>query len=140
MKKVYESPVFYAEEYTFSDSIARCEYQIDQNSSLPISLGQNACGANDHNGHKYGGQHGNSGTIAANNTNHIYDTIVLFNDLHDVGENADHTRCQFDWDYNSNVVYGPDGHDYGTFAQAFYGNDASQGQHSAGYKGNAFYS
>lgn len=140
MKKIYESPAFFAEAYSFSDSIAKCEYHIDQNSVVPITIGQNVCGANDHNGHKYGGQQGNSGNIAVNDTSNQFTTLTLFNDLHDVGDNVDHSRCQFDWDYSTNTVYGPDGTNYGTFAAAFYGNESNVDRHGPGYKGSAFYS
>jgi len=133
MKKIYESPVFIAEEYCFSESIAKCAHEVDPNEALTINLGDNLC-SKSHNGHKYGGQQGDDGNII---TNGGANSVTLFNDLATPDEKND---CEYDWDYNNNIVYSPSGADMGTFAAAFYGNESNKEQHAPGYKGAAFFS
>ena len=63
MKKVYESPVFLAEAYSFSSSIANCGQSV--NNPQFVEVGDKLCD-NPHNGHKYGGQNRTSGSLAVN--------------------------------------------------------------------------
>ena len=127
MKKVYESPVFLAEAYSFSSSIASCGYSA--NEPIYVKVGDRLC-SQIHNGHKYGGQNGNQGNLVANGIM----TVTLFND----GSGAN--PCQFDWSNNPNKVTGPDGTSFGTFADAFYGNESNPDKHAPGYNGAAFFS
>ena len=124
MKKVYESPVFLAEAYSFSSSIASCGQSV--NNPQFVKVGDELCDT-PHNGHKYGGQHGTSGSLAVNDITSGY----LFND-------GDATACTIDWDYQNDIVK-VNGSPYGSFSQAFYGNNSSGG-HRPGYHGVAFFS
>ena len=129
MKREYVKPVFYAEEYVVTNSIAACEF-TDVNEPLTINYGDNVCG-HGIDGHVWGGQNGKSGTIGNVNNG----VLTLFND------GADKDACLYDWGGpNNNVVTGPDGESYGSFAQAFYGNSADVGNHSPGYMGQSFFS
>ncbi len=127
MKKVYEKPVFVAEEYTFSDSIAKCDIDIDTTKPLTFIKKQtNACPVGD--GHVYGGNSGNKGTIVTECKG--ADKITLFND------GTDATGCEFDWDGRKNIV----AQTGDNFAVSMYGNDASLGNHSPSYGTQVFLS
>ena len=135
MRRSYSRPVFYAEAYTVSDSIAACDYKVEETTVLEIEKGDNMC-SNSHNGHKYGGQKGNSGNIVGFGGGN---NITLFND------GAGTSGCQYDWGgRQNNVVYGYDQNgnyiSMGTFAAAFYGTEATEKQHAPGYMGAAFFS
>lgn len=135
MRKNYSKPLFFAETYTASDSIAVCDYKVEDTTVLTIIKGDCMCDKK-HKGHQYGGQHGSSGAIVSNGGG---DVITLFND----GEGTQ--GCQYDWGGRQNNEvkgYNQQG-DYismGTFAAAFYGNEANEEQHAPGYKGEAFFS
>ena len=124
MKKVYESPVFVAEEYNFSDSIAQCDIHpddyIENNNYLEIALKDNICGSD--NGHKAG-----SGAIPES----LY-PVRLFNDGSDVDV------CAFDWD--GKVVKDTNGISYGSFQAAFAGDSADNPNHTPAFKGQIFFS
>ena len=126
MKKVYESPVFLAEAYSFSSSIANCNHSSKE--PVTVRVGEALCLQGD-GGHKYGGQSGDKGTLVKNEIREV----TLFND-------GAGTGCPYDWNKNDNQVTGPDGVNYGTFAQAFFGNNSNVEQHSLGYGGDAFFS
>ena len=129
MKREYVKPMFYAEEYVVADSIAACDF-TNVNEPLTINFGDNVCsGGND--GHRWGGQNGSKGNIKGTQGS----SLTLFND------GMDNDACQYDWGGPSNnVVTGPYGEEYGDFANAFYGNSSSEGQHAPGYMGEAFFS
>ena len=135
MRKNYSKPLFFAETYTASDSIAVCDYKVEDTTVLEITKGDCMCEKN-HNGHKYGGQQGSSGAIVPYGGGEV---ITLFNDGQGI------TGCQYDWGGRQNNEvkgYNQQGEyiSMGTFAAAFYGNEATEGQHAPGYKGAAFFS
>ena len=131
MKKIYSKPVFYAEQYFFSDSIASCGYQVDPNRPVNIQFGTNVCGVGD-GGHKYGNKGGIYNWDISDGTQDFV-TATLFA--------TTTTECTFGWDYNKNIVYSPGKTtQLGTFAQAFYGNSANEDNHAPGYDGAAFFS
>lgn len=121
MKRNYVKPVFVAECYSFSSSIAKCGWSV--NDPLTVNKGDNLCkGGND--GHVYKGQNGKKGLLQD-----APDTITLFND-------GSASACQYDWNGETNIV-SQTGAD---FASSFYGNEADWGSHAPGYKGLVFYS
>lgn len=122
MKKVYESPVFLAEAYSFSSSIASCDYSTDPNTPVPIKLGDNLCIVGDK-GHKY------SEKSLAYQKFHLSEATI-FND------GTDNSACIFDWAGKGKPV----AQTGQSFAQTFYGNNASEGNHAPGYNGAAFFS
>lgn len=124
MKKDYNRPYFFAEEYSFCDSIASCEIQVGESESPdPILIHEkdSLCPVGD--GGHYAGKNN------ANIPGSMY-PLTLFND----GEKND---CLFDWsggDVTSN------GESYGDFGHAFYGATANNYNHRPAYKGKTFFS
>lgn len=132
MRKEYESPVLYAEKYVFSESIAKCAHSVDPNEPVTINYRDNVCGGG-YDGHCFGGQNGEKGNIHTMDKISDGGYVTLFNDGN--VENG----CQYDWDYENDVVYlGEESR--GSFAEAFYGNDANGNQHAPGHKAAAFFS
>ena len=131
MRREYVSPVLYAEEFVFSESIAKCAHSVDPNEPETIEFGMNVCGGG-LDGHCFGGQNGKSGNICTEDK--ISRAITLFND------GAKENGCEYDWDYVNNVVYNSAGDSKGSFAAAFYGNESNQDKHAPGYIGAAFFS
>lgn len=125
MKRSYERPVFYAEAYIFSSSIAKCDIDVDTTAPLTFKVGEtNACANGD--GHVYGGQNSKKGAIRENGG---ADVITLFND-------GAATACQYDWDGRTNIVAQTEKN----FAESMYGNDANVGNHAPAYNGSTFLS
>lgn len=112
MKKVYESPVFLAEAYSFSSSIANCTRKTDTNKPTEIGLGENLCQVGD-NGHAYS---------TKSKAYKICQTEVttIFND--GIYNNA----CVFDWAGKGKLVQQTNL----SFAETFYGNGASENNHA----------
>ena len=132
MKKSYESPVFFAEAYSFSDSIAKCEYQVSTRGPVALVEGERLCGGNG-NCHQFSFSSGaaiNDSAIGAK----AGDTI--FNDS-PATDKAGEGKCTFDWGGIYKKVVRQTGM---SFAQSFFGNEASTGNHSAGYEGEMFFS
>lgn len=130
-KQKYTKPLFIIEQYAYNESIAACGFH-DVNEPLTIEFGDNLC-SDGTDGHKWGGQNGKKGLITEKNPS--LETLTLFND----GSLND--SCQYDWGGPSNnIVTGPGGESYGTFANAFYGNSASENIHAPGYMGETFFS
>lgn len=127
MKK-YESPVFFAETYRFSSSIAKCDIDADTTAPLTIVLGQtNMCnGGTD--GHVYGGHNMKQGSIVENGI--AVSPATIFND------GTSNSGCWYDWDGITNKV----AQTGDNFAASFYGNQANEGKHSPGYQGQSFLS
>ena len=145
MMKIYESPVFYAEEYTFSDSIAKCEYSVldpDPNGNMvagAVRFGDvdahdgsvdnwvRLCGGNDNAGcHRVNYTEITVGGIPVT-ANH-----TIFNDNNPAGG-----ACTFDWGGPNNDEVVQSGR---SFAQTFLANSSNPGQHAPGYDGLVFYS
>ena len=134
MKKSYESPVFFAEAYSFSDSIAACEYKVSVKGPVTLTEGVSLCSL------------GNCHTFSLKNKALVNSaetsTIVaqaghtIFNDS-PATEEAGEGKCTFDWGGRNNNVVRQTG---ANFAQSFLGNNAGQDNHSAGYMGEMFFS
>lgn len=122
MKKVYESPVFLAEAYSFSSSIASCDYSTGPNTPVTIRLGDNLCSVGDQ-GHKY-----STNSLAYQQFQ--LQEATIFND------GTDNSACYFDWAGKGKPV----AQTGKSFAQTFYGNSANEDKHAPGYKGAAFFS
>lgn len=118
MKKTYVKPVFYAEKYTVSSSIAACEYHTDPNEPLMITYGQKLCAVGD-NGHTAG-----EGILA---DQRIYPTTV-FND------GTDKDGCIYDWDGMTVAQTGE------SFGKSFYGAKANNDNHVPAYNGAVMFS
>ena len=134
MKTKYEKPLFIVENYTFSDSIAKCDIDIDTTEPLKIyrkigDEGTNTklCGVMDE-GHVWGGQNGKKGSII-DRLKETRNQITLFND-------GDSLGCQYDWDGRNNVV----AQTGDSFAESFFGNDANPDNHAPAYNGQVFMS
>ncbi len=128
MKREYVKPVFCAEEYVFNSSIATCNIDIDTTGPLTIIRGETMLCSVQDNGHKFGGSNGTKGSI----TKVLGDTsrsVTLFND-------GDNLGCKYDWDGRANIV----AQTGKSFADSFFGNEASQGNHAPAYNGQTFMS
>lgn len=128
MKREYVKPVFCAEEYVFNSSIATCDIDIDTTEPLTIIRGKTKLCPVQDNGHTFGGSNGNKGSITTILDDHS-NSVTLFND-------GDNLACKYDWDGRVNIVA-----QTGTsFADSFFGNEASQGNHAPAYNGKTFMS
>lgn len=124
MKRNYSKPLFFAEEYTFSSSIAKCDIDIDTTGPLTFIKGEtNACKSSD--GHVYG-QTPQATIIKKCNGGNV---ITLFND-------GEKTECQFDWDGRRNIV----AQTGDSFAMSIYGNESDPKKHTPAYDGQVFLS
>ena len=112
MKKVYESPVFLAEAYSFSSSIANCTCKTDTNTPTEIRLGQNLCSVGD-NGHQYSKK---SPAYELCNS----EVTTIFND------GMNNNACVFDWAGKGKPVQQTNL----SFAKTFYGNGATEKNHA----------
>lgn len=152
MKKEYVTPTFYAEEYYFNESIASCQVNVDSNNPIKIFKGDNVCFGSDgvtaDSGHGFGGQNGKSGNIISKDADKLRSEngnvfAVLFND----GIVAT-TGCEYDWEFGNGVNNITSPYEFidgkpasrGSFAQAFYGNNANPEQHAPGHESGAFFS
>lgn len=133
MRRKYESPVFVAEEYTFNDTIAKtCEYKVDNNTVLEIGADTSLCSKGDK-GHSLGGQQETSGKIVEVDFSGSLPreaTIYLFNN---------HEGCVYKWAGPGTSVTKGD-YDYGSFANAMFGNSATDSGHSPAYEQEIFFS
>lgn len=134
MKRSYSRPVFYAEEYTFSSSIAKCDLDIDTTDPLTfvvketnVCLKPNGDGTYTSDGHVYGGNNGDKGAVREAGG---ADVITVFND--GISENA----CQYDWDGRKNIV----AQTGQNFQRSFVGTNADFKNHAPGYEGLVFLS
>lgn len=132
MKKTYVKPVFVAEGYTFTESIASCYKNPDANTS-PVKIpkfGTNLCAAND-GGHKAG-----DGGMYTKETDY---PLTIFNDgAGKVWDKIDHVDdkgrpylvgCDYDW-------AGETKEGLADFSQDFYGNNsANSHQHRPAING-----
>jgi len=126
MKK-YESPMFFAETYRFSSSIAKCDIDIDTTAPLSIILGQTSMCDGGADGHVYGGQNQKKGSIVENGI--AVSPATIFND-------GASSACWYDWDGRTNKV----AQTGDNFAASFYGNQANEAKHAPGYEGQTFLS
>lgn len=135
MKRKYEKPVFYAEGYVFSSSIAACDIDIDITAPLTIERGVTKLCPVDDNGHFFGGKkinkHGKRGYKGSisEEIGDKRDFVTLFND-------GDATGCEYDWDGRANIV----AQTGDSFAASFFGNEANPGNHAPAYNGQVFMS
>ena len=133
MRRKYESPVFVAEEYTFNDTIAKtCDFKVDNNTVLQIDTDTSLCSIGDK-GHNLGGQQDTSGKIVkVDFGGHLPPgaTIYLFNN---------HEECDYKWaGPGTNVTR--DGYNFGSFADAMFGNSATDSGHAPAYEMEIFFS
>lgn len=140
MKRVYEKPMFYAEAYTFNESIAKCDIDIDTTPPLDLVCGTtNMCTGkiNDdtdnakEDGHTFGGHKGpgvcgGAGTIHTELGHKCGTAATIFN-----GDG-----CTYDWDGRTNIV----AQTGDNFAESFYGTDSDVKNHAPGYNGKTFLS
>ena len=128
MKREYVKPMFYAEEYVFNSSIAKCDIDVDTTPPLMIIKGQTKlCKVNDE-GHVWGGQNGKKGSIIEE-CHEDRNPITLFND-------GDALACQYDWDGRKNIV----AQTGDSFSDSFFGNGANPDNHAPAYNGQVFMS
>lgn len=129
MKRAYEKPAFAAEQYQLTNSIAACQYHIDDpdtQKALVIEKGKSYCGVGD-GGHDYG-------------KSPVYDLLqrntTVFND-----GTADTNGCECDWN-GGKVTLNYEGkkYTYKTFGDAFYGAVAGNPNHEAAYEKKVFFS
>lgn len=143
MKK-YVKPVFYAESYMFSDSIAKCDTSLDPSKAMVINVGDNLCTAQD------------GGDVIGKNKNALVKNfpVTVFNDGTNIWQNKTlYTKddpdyvaigCDYDWNMpKEDMVYTSDSNPQklDIFSQTFYGNGASNSnEHRPGYKNAPFFS
>lgn len=122
MKREYVKPVFIAETYAFSESIAACDYHQGDTEANPVIIPANVhmCPVND-GGHVTG----KKGIPVSKYP------VSVFND-------GDATGCTFDWEKNGIVKF--DGVIYPSFGQALFGAKANNENHTIIYNGKVFFS
>lgn len=128
MKRKYVKPVFYAEEYVFSSSIATCDIDIDTTAPLTIIRKETRLCPVQDNGHCFGGSNGRKGSITVKLGDQS-EAVTLFND-------GDSAGCKYDWDGRANIV----AQTGDSFAESFFGNEANKENHAPGYNGQTFLS
>ena len=124
----YEKPIFIVESYTFSDSIAKCDIDIDTTGPLTIIKGETKLCPVDDNGHVWGSQNGKKGSIIEK-CHETKTEITLFND-------GDSTGCEYDWNGRTNII----AQTGDSFANSFFGNGANPDNHAPAYNGQVFMS
>lgn len=129
MKKIYEKPSFFAEEYRVSSSIAACGASSKE--AIAMVYETNYCdhGSQCTNGHKF------SEKKAADSTKQLYN-VYIENDNFAYLFTSSNNTCEFEWDSKDANVMPMDL----SFSQAFYGNGSSNGGHQPGHNGAAFFS
>lgn len=129
MKSQYMKPFFYAESYAVSDSIAKCNIDIDTTPALTVTDTTKLCTVQDE-GHTIGGKNGQKGSIVDFLAQYnLQLPITIFND-------GDGGACMIDWDGRRNYVYQTGDN----FARTFFGNNATPAGHAPGYDGASFLS
>lgn len=131
MKQTYSKPVFMAEGFSFTESIAACDIQVGESVSpdmITVKSGDKVCNVGD-NGHKPG-----KGTIPSQ-----YYPINIFNDDNDPVSSG----CDYDWD-GKNILGPVDAEgkrpSYGDWGPAIYGAVANNDNHKPAYNGKTFHS
>lgn len=116
MKREYVKPVYIAESYMFTESIAACDISVGSPETNPITVnkGDSMCPVGD-SGHIAGkGYLGTEG--------YQQYPVTIFNDGPQDG-------CSFDWNG-----------DRKEFGQAFYGANPSEKKHIPAHNGSVFFS
>lgn len=137
MRRNYSKPLFFAEEYTFSSSIAKCGINIDttppivavKRETILCVQKKNDGSYQSDNGHPYGGNKGDRGLVANMDPD---PSITIFND----GDSTNSPNCEYDWDGRTNIVRQTGAN----FAQSFLGTNSDEKNHTPGYNGMAFLS
>lgn len=118
MKKHYEKPVFFAESYHLTVSVSSCDFfspsPVYEERSVQIETGE-YLSPTQNSAPGYGG----AGSDGGNLQKAGIDSVILFND------GPAGKSCEFDWNGKNGNVIGPDGHDYGSYEQAFYSSETS---------------
>ena len=128
MKKIYEKPSFFAEEYRVASSIAACG--ASSKDEIAMEYGKNYCdNGSQCKGHTFSQKHANK------STKECYD-IFTEHDSFAYLFTSSNTTCEFTWDSKDANVMPMDL----SFSEAFYGNGSSNGGHQPGHDGAAFFS
>lgn len=144
MKRNYERPMFYAETYTFNESVAAnpsCGIDIDTIKS-PLSVGAAGydssdrhdpkgtmlCPAPGDGGHRWEPTKNNTSATIVTKCHDTRPVITLFND----GDLAG--GCEYDYDARKNII----AQTGDNFANSLFANNAGQAQHSPAWNGLTF--
>lgn len=142
MKRTYTKPMFYAEAYTFSESIAtNPDCGIDINNTNPLNVGAAGYDQSDRHdpkgtmlcpepgdgGHRWEPTKNNTSATIVTECHFTGTNFTLFND-------GDLTACQFDYGARTDVV----AQTGDSFANSIFANSAGQANHSPAWNGLTF--